>query len=64
MVVYAIYNKQADKIYIGQTIDIKKRLLEHNEHTFKGYTSRFQGLWELIYSESVANRSEALMREK
>lgn len=64
MVVYALYNKQAEKIYIGQTIDIAKRLKEHNEHTFKGFTSRFQGTWELIYTESVANRSEALLREK
>jgi putative endonuclease len=62
--VYAIYNKQADKYYIGQTSDIVNRLRLHNSNTFKGYTSRFQGEWELIYNESVATRSEALAREK
>lgn len=63
-VVYAIYNRECNKFYIGQTSNLRKRISEHNEHIFKGYTSRFQGLWELIYSESVANRSEAMIREK
>jgi len=62
--VYAIHNGDADKIYIGQTHDVAKRLEEHNNHTFKSFTSRFQGQWVLIYSESVATRSEALVREK
>ena len=62
--VYAIYNKQAKKYYVGQTEDLQRRLLQHNEHTFKGYTSSFLGRWELIYQESVATRSEALKREK
>ncbi len=62
--VYAIYNKEFEKYYIGQTHSIDKRLLEHNNHTFKSYTSRFPGKWELIYKESVATRSEALLREK
>lgn len=62
--VYAIYNQSVGKIYIGQTQDLPERLRIHNEHLFKGYTSRFQGEWELIYSESVATRTEALQREK
>jgi putative endonuclease len=62
--IYAIFNKQVDKIYIGQTIDIINRVKEHNNHKFTGYTSRFQGQWELIYQESAATRSEALNREK
>jgi len=62
--VYAIYNLEVKKIYIGQTHNIVKRLSEHNNHTFKGYTSRFKGKWTLIYKESVTTRSEALVREK
>ncbi|QQS65394.1 GIY-YIG nuclease family protein [Candidatus Saccharibacteria bacterium] len=63
-VVYAIYNRLLDKVYIGQTSDIDKRIKEHNLHTFAGFTSRFEGKWELIFKESVATRSEALKREK
>ena len=62
--IYAILNKSADKLYIGQTIDVANRLNEHNNHTFKGYTARYQGEWELIYTESVATRSEPIKREK
>jgi putative endonuclease len=62
--VYVIYNQVAKKHYIGQTRDITERIKLHNEHSFKSYTARFPGEWKLIYSESVATRSEALKREK
>jgi putative endonuclease len=63
-VVYAIYNKNHSKIYIGQTTDLGRRLLEHNEHTLGGFTSQFDGLWEVIYQEELPTREEALKREK
>lgn len=62
--VYVIYNKTAKKIYIGQTIDLDQRLKLHNDKIFKGYTSKFDGEWQLIYSEKVDTRQEALKREK
>jgi putative endonuclease len=62
--VYAIYNKSADKVYIGQTVDVKQRIMEHNEKAHKGYTSRFAGKWELIYTETLKIRQDALIREK
>lgn len=63
-ILYALYNSRVDKIYIGQTVDLQKRLYEHNSHAFQGYTSRFEGEWEVIYQESLPTRSEALKREK
>ena len=62
--VYAVYNQLAKKFYIGQTKDMGSRLELHNDRTFKSYTSRFPGKWELIYHESAATRLEALNREK
>lgn len=62
--VYAIFNDVAKKYYIGQTENLERRLKEHNEHKYPGYTARFRGEWVLIYSESAAIRSEALIREK
>lgn len=62
--VCAICNQEKEKIYIGQTKNLKKRLELHNSKAFKGYTSRFSGLWNLIYSEEVASRTDALRREK
>ncbi len=64
MIVYAIYNKKHDKIYIGQTVDIMERLELHNGKILKGYTARFDGEWRLIYQEKVPDRRAALLREK
>jgi putative endonuclease len=63
-IVYVIYNKTVHKYYIGQTINIEKRLAEHNDKLFKGYTARFEGTWEVVYSEQFMSRGEALVREK
>jgi putative endonuclease len=63
--VYAIYNKENDKFYIGQCSDLDRRLKLHNDHTFKkSYTAKFSGEWKLIHSEECKNRQEALKREK
>ncbi|MDE2312280.1 MAG: GIY-YIG nuclease family protein [Patescibacteria group bacterium] len=62
--IYAIYNKVHGKTYIGQTRNLAERLSLHNKHVLKGYTSRFDGEWKLIYSENVTTRQEALKREK
>lgn len=64
-IVYAIYNKDNDKVYVGQTDDLTRRLELHNNKFFKNsFTSRYSGKWELIYKEEAANRSEAVKREK
>jgi putative endonuclease len=65
MYVYAVYNRENNKIYIGQTENLNERLKLHNTKEFVGsFTSRFNGHWELIYKEEVKTRKEALIREK
>ncbi len=63
--VYVIYNKDHDKIYIGQTKDIDNRISLHNHKMFENsYTSRYSGEWQIIYHEEYPNRQTALKREK
>ena len=62
--VYCIYNNKNNKIYIGQTKNLEDRLEMHNSKKLKGFTSRFDGEWILIYSEEVESRKVALEREK
>lgn len=62
--IYAIYNQGANRLYIDQTVDLETRLEQHSRRTFRGYASRFDGKWTLIYSEVVGTRQEALVREK
>ena len=60
-IVYVLKNPR-DKVYIGQTRDIQKRLEYHN-CGIDQYT-RGKGPWQLIYSEPFATRAEAMRRER
>jgi len=64
--VYGLHNPKHDKIYIGQTERVlDERQKEHNDHIFKNsYTGRFDGTWEIVYTEQHNTRQEALKREK
>ncbi|MDP3729315.1 MAG: GIY-YIG nuclease family protein [bacterium] len=59
--VYILINLD-NKIYIGQTSDIKKRFIEHNE-SGKGYTSKFRP-WRLIDKAIFNTRADAMKRER
>ena len=61
---YALYNTDHNKIYVGETSNIDRRLLEHNEKRGKHFTARFSGEWQLIYKEDTIDRKQALVREK
>jgi len=61
--VYVIYSVKFNKIYIGQTSDLERRLSEHNNASLSIYTKKFI-LWDVVYSENYNSRSEALIREK
>ena len=65
-VVYVIQSCSSEKIYIGHTIDFKKRLRQHNDPNwiFDGYTKLNKGPWKLIYKEEFTTRKEAIIREK
>lgn len=63
--VYALFNKENNRIYIGQTINLEARLNAHREKLFrKSFTAKTKGEWFLIYKESVQTRIEAIKREK
>lgn len=64
MFVYALYNKVGEKIYIGQTANLEKRLAEHNSKKGKHFTTKLDGEWKVIYKEQVEDRKQALIREK
>ncbi len=61
-IVYAIYSKSLDIIYVGQTNDIEKRLKLHLKGYSK-YTSRAND-WKLFYTESKESRTDVVIRER
>jgi putative endonuclease len=59
--VYVLRNPEK-RIYIGYTIDLKRRVCEHQEG--KGGWTRDRGPWELVYYETFDDRKEAMRRER
>ena len=61
--VYVLYSSKFNKIYIGQTDDLERRLFEHNNKLLSTYTKKYTP-WKIIYIEEFSSRTEALKREK
>lgn len=60
--VYILKSEKDNSLYIGQTSNIEKRLLHHNEGLSK-YTSR-KIPWKIVYTEKYGSRNEAIKRER
>ena len=61
--VYVLHSQLFDKIYIGYSSDIDKRLFAHNHVSNKGWTKSFQP-WKIIYTEEFDKKRDAMIREK
>ena len=59
--VYVLYSSSVDTYYIGQTSDVEKRLLRHNNGYVRS-TKRYIP-WELKYMKEFETRKEAMAME-
>jgi len=50
-------------LYTGVTNDLKRRVYEHKEKTFKGFTKRYN-VDKLVYYEVTESIESAILREK
>lgn len=64
--VYVLQNKKRNKIYIGQTSNLEKRIRQHNDLGFdkRSFTKLNKGKWLLVYKEDFETRTEVMKREK
>ncbi len=60
--VYILLSKRDNKLYIGSSNDLNKRLKEHNES--KVFTTASRRQLELIYYEAYKIERDARIREK
>lgn len=56
-------NKNNTVLYTGVTGDLKKRVFEHKEKIFKGFTKKYN-INKLVYFEVFDSIEEAIFREK
>ena len=61
--VYVLHSLTFDRIYVGYSSDIEKRLFAHNHASNKGWTKRFQP-WKIVYTEEYEKKEDAMIREK
>jgi putative endonuclease len=50
-------------LYIGITSSLERRVLQHKEHFFEGFTSKY-GVDRLVYYEAFGDPRDAINREK
>ena len=54
-------NSKLYKTYVGYTVDLKKRLMNHNQN--KGAKSTKGHKWKLIYKKKFISKSKAMSYE-
>jgi len=60
--VYVLQSKENERLYIGYSNDLKRRLIEHRQG--KVYSTKRWKPWELIYYESYKTEILAKIRER
>lgn len=61
--VYIITNKNNTVVYIGVTSNLRKRIWEHKNHFYDGFSKKYK-LHKLVYYEILENIELAIEREK
>lgn len=62
--VYVLENQSDKSWYIGQTDNLKQRVVQHNSGSGARTTRIKEGEWKLIYAEAYLDKKDALGREK
>jgi len=60
--VYALKSEKIDRVYVGMTANLEKRLADHNlgrVFSTKGYRP-----WRIVFTEDCLDRMSARQREK
>ena len=61
--IYIIYSKNIDAFYVGQTIDLIKRIEEHNSKFYENtYTSKAND-WILYFSMECESKKQSILIE-
>ena len=59
--VYVLYNKEVDRLYIGSTRDLEKRIKDHRAGRVK--STKAYRPWKIVHTEEFGLYSDARKRE-
>ena len=60
--VYVLLSYKDGELYVGLTVDLQRRLKEHNAK--KSFSTKCKAPFTLIYAEACLNIKDALRRER
>lgn len=60
--VYILKSRKTKELYLGCTIDLEKRIKEHNAN--RSFYTKNKGPWEVRYYEAFHSKEDAFNREK
>ena len=60
--VYILKSDKLGELYVGQTNDLKRRFVEHNDR--KNISTKHKAPFKLVYYEAYQSKSDAVYREK
>jgi len=61
--VYILANKKNGTLYTGFTSDISRRMQEHKNKVYNGFTKKYE-VDKLVYVETFLTSEEAMVRER
>ena len=61
--VYILTNANRSVLYTGVTTSLTERIMQHRNHTFGGFTAKYN-LTRLVYFEEIGDVRDAIAREK
>ena len=61
---YILHSKTSTKYYIGETHDVKERILKHNQHGYTNAFSKIANDLTLALNFECIDRNEALFLER
>lgn len=62
--VYIINSPSKDRFYVGETIDVKSRIEQHNSGFYTTSSTKIAQDWELFFQIECQNRTQALKLER
>ena len=61
--VYIIFSERANKFYIRQTLDIEKRIHQHNTVFFEDCSTIIANDWELFYKIDYSKKATGIQSD-
>jgi putative endonuclease len=64
--VYILHSQTSNRHYCGYSNDVERRLKQHNDPAYQlsKTTKRFQGPWNLVWTQECPTRGKAMDLEK